>query len=284
MSGTEDGTGVEGNTKPLLHKKYRGYFLTINNWEDDDWEQLENLDYRYLIYQFEFVTVNHIHACVYFKNPISFKRVKKLFPSAHIEVVKNWRKCIQYCSKEESRVDGPFEYGKKPSQGNRSDLDKIAQKIIDGTSANDIAIEEPGTFVKYSRGLQLLENAVKPDRTEKPTVNWLWGKSGTGKTRTAFESSNSTYMKDGTMWWDGYKQQEVIIIDDFDGNWPFRDLLRLLDRYPYQGQVKGGYVKINSPMIYITCEFPPHHFWKGNELNQVARRLNEVKMLTPQAR
>ena len=84
-------------------------------------------------------------------------------------------------------------------------------------------------------------------------------------------------MKDGTPWWDGYTNQDVILIDDFDGKWPFRDLLRLLDRYPYQGQIKGGYVKINSPHIYITCEFPPADIYQpGNELNQIIRRLDII--------
>lgn len=83
------------------------------------------------------------------------------------------------------------------------------------------------------------------------------------------------------MWWDGYEQQEAIIIDDFDGKWPYRDLLRLLDRYPYQGQYKGGYVKINSPYIYITCEYSPSFFWRGNEFAQIHRRLSEIKHLGP---
>jgi len=49
-----------------------------------------------------------------------------------------------------------------------------------------------------------------------------------------------------------------------------------LDRYRYQGQVKGGYVNINSPFIYITCEHPPSYYWSGNELDQITRRLTSV--------
>lgn len=106
--------------------------------------------------------------------------------------------------------------------------------------------------------------------------------------RQPVEKHKTYYIKDGTQWWDEYEQQEAIIIDDFDGKWPFRDLLRLLDRYPYQGQFKGGYVPINSPFIYITCEHPPDWFWgpmakapltgdrSANELAQMLRRIDEI--------
>jgi len=53
-------------------------------------------------------------------------------------------------------------------------------------------------------------------------------------------------------------------------------LLKLCDRYKYSGQVKGGFVKINSPFIFITCEFPPSHFWIGNTLTQVLRRADKI--------
>jgi hypothetical protein len=70
------------------------------------------------------------------------------------------------------------------------------------------------------------------------------------------------------------------VIDDFDGKWPYRDLLRLLDRYVYQGQIKGGYVHINSDYIIITCEHRPEEYWSGNELTQVRRRLDCVHECT----
>jgi len=82
---------------------------------------------------------------------------------------------------------------------------------------------------------------------------------------TKFGQEN-IYSKDNTPWWDGYRQQQVIMIDDFEDDIPYRTLLKMIDRYQYQGQIKGGYVHINSPQMVITCEFPPSHFWSGNKL------------------
>lgn len=50
--------------------------------------------------------------------------VKKQFPTAHIEVSKNAFNAWTYCGKEDTRVEGPVEYGVPPAQlniaGNKS--------------------------------------------------------------------------------------------------------------------------------------------------------------------
>lgn len=163
-------------------------------------------------------------------------------------------------------------------QGCRNDLKTIAQKIKNQEiTLDDLMFEYPLEYVKYSRSFEKMFNAIQKPRDTPPQVHWRWGSAGTGKTRYAVENHSSHYIKDNTPWWDGYKQQEAIIIDDFGNDIPYRTLLRILDRYVYQGQVKGGYVQVNSPYIYITCEYPPDFFWDGNELAQVARRLTSVQ-------
>lgn len=135
----------------------------------------------------------------------------------------------------------------------------------------------PLLYCKYFKSLEKMLSAMQPKREVPPHVYWRWGLSGTGKTRYCIETHETHYIKDGTPWWDNYANQEAVIIDDFDNNIPFRTLLRILDRYTYQGQIKGGYVNINSPYIYITCEFPPNKYWGGNELKQIERRLTSVQ-------
>jgi len=222
----------------------------------------------------------HLQGYAEFDKPKRMSTLKKAFPTMHIEERKGSQKqAIDYCKK-----DGDWhEEGVLKQQGKRSDLEDVASDIFKGNSLSDIAGAHPTQFIKYAKGIKELRASTFTDRPydKPPVVTWIWGPAGTGKTRSAFEAHESVYIKDGTMWWDGYEQQEAIIIDDFDGKWPYRDLLRLLDRYPYQGQYKGGYIKINSPYIYITCEYSPSFFWRGNEFAQVHRRLSEIKHLGP---
>ncbi|UPW41440.1 replication associated protein [Dipodfec virus UA23Rod_6578] len=255
----------------------RAFMLTINNPTEDDESDLRKTKCMYLVYQIECGEegTEHIQGLVYYKNARSWPKDK--FPKAHIERVRSLKKSIKYCMKEDTRVRGPYEFGEKPEQGRRSDLENAAERILEGETVEEVVVDKPSA-IRYFRGLQFLSEALMKDRTEKPRVEWIWGTTGAGKTRYVCDKfgDENIYIKDGTQWWNGYRQQQVILIDDFDGRWPYRDLLRLFDRKAYQGQVKGGYVKINSPYIYVTCEFPPSEFWDDNMLAQVERRIKYV--------
>lgn len=259
--------------------KGRNWCYTLNNYSEAEVNYLHEFECKYHIFGYEIAPMTetpHIQGYIEFKEPIRFSQITKLIPRAHIELRKGTaEEAIKYCKKDGKYV----ETGKAPvGQGTRSDLAIVAEKVIKGTFD---PCDHPETFIKYHKGIEKLSEAVTKHRTEPPRVYWFWGLAGTGKTRSAVDVCGIpfTYIKDGTIWWNGYDAttHRSIVIDDFDGHWQFRDLLRLLDRYPYQGQYKGGYVKINSEFIIITCEFPPSKFWGGNDLAQISRRLSEVR-------
>jgi hypothetical protein len=261
------------------NKRVRGWCFTLNNYTAEDVTYCRTIlgkDAAYLVAGNEVgeSKTRHIQGYVEFKNARRGSAMRKLFGGrAHWEVRRGtFEQASNYCKKEGDF----FEMGKLPAQGERTDLDDVADLVEEGATIKEIACSHPTTFIKYHKGIAALKAAMYEHRSVAPKVIWRWGLAGSGKTLGAASAHPSHYIKDGTQWWDGYEQQPAIIIDDFDGRWPFRDLLRLLDRYQYQGQFKGGYIPINSPFIYITCEFPPEQLWVGNELAQVVRRLSEV--------
>lgn len=109
-----------------------------------------------------------------------------------------------------------------------------------------------------------LFNILEP-RTEKPFVEWVWGKPGSGKTYYAMNLGKSYFMKDSTKWWDGYHGQEVIIIDNFDGKMPCPDFTNILDWVPYLGEIRHSSVNINSPYVVITSLYPPDKIPRGSK-------------------
>lgn len=227
----------------------------------------------------------HLHIYIEFDHPVKWTTMKNSFPRADIEKRKGTAKqAVAYCKK-----DGDYEErGTVSNQGYRSDLAVACARVVAardarGSSARGLSVEFPETFVRYHRGLERLAESLQKDRdrTNPPVVVWLWGKAGVGKSRMPHDihGDDEVFIKDGTNWWNGYAHQEAIVVDDFDGKWPFRNFLRFIDRYAFSGETKGGYVKINSPYIYITCEHPPEHFWMGNELEQIKRRITHIHEL-----
>jgi len=253
----------------------RNTCFTLNNPTKNETKQLLDCKYTYMIIGYEKGEKGtpHLQGYVEWGRSVRWETLKKLNERIHWESRKGSpSQAAEYCKK-----DGKFiEKGVISEQGKRSDILNCTEMINNGDTIRDIAIANPVTYVKYHKGLNAYKYAITSHRTAKPKVHWRWGKAGVGKTKYCVETHPSHYIKDGTPWWDGYENQEAIIVDDFDGGWPFRDFLRMLDRYAYQGQIKGGYVKVNSPYIYITCEHPPERYWGDNELAQVLRRLDSV--------
>lgn len=218
----------------------------------------------------------HLQGYIRLSTPLSLQAMKKLLPRANLQVAGGSDlENKTYCSKD---GDILIEVGTMSEQGKRNDIKEIATLIKNKEiTLEELMFEYPDMYVKYSRSFEKMFNAVMEARSTPPEVHWRFGKAGTGKTRYCVEKHVSHYIKDNTSWWDGYNQQEAIIIDDFDNNIPYRTLLRILDRYVYSGQVKGSYIQVNSPYIYITCEHRPDYYWQGNELQQVLRRLTSVQ-------
>lgn len=279
--------------------RHRAWCFTLNNYTPEEVTHLKNVACKYIVWgeeKGEEKGTPHLQGYIELTNGSTKEAlIRWMGPRVHLEPRKagKSRTAAAYCLKGEQSHDewdqlgenGPnwgknyvgFERGTISQQGKRIDLDAIGASIFAGTSISDVALKNPGAFIQYGRGIERLKALQYKDRTARPRCIWRWGLAGTGKSYKPMHDHTTFYIKDGTKWWDGYEQQEAIVIDDFDRDaWSFRDFLRLLDENPYSGEFKGGYIKINSPFIYVTCEHPPERLWQGNELIQVERRFAEI--------
>lgn len=220
----------------------------------------------------------HIQWAIYFKNPRAVSGVRKAMPGAHVEIMRGT--CEQseaYC-----RKDGNFvEHGIMPTQGERKDLHEIADEIVGGCTMSDIAVNYPGKFVQYHRGFSALRSRVMGRRKWKTEIIWLWGPTGTGKSKQASEMAPNAYWKmGGNKWWDGYDGEDDIIIDDYRCDLcTFSYLLRLFDRYPLRVESKGGSVEMLAKRIIVTAPYSPSEMWSGRtpeQLEQLLRRIEHV--------
>lgn len=239
----------------------------------------------------------HLQLFFIFKNDESVTSLNKKFETwLDCKSVLRWHKadknveeCIKYCAKDGVEVSS---YGDRPKgSGARTDLDAVVEIINSGGSLSDIVSSCPQQFILYSGGIQkLLMFSVKP-RSFKTEVYWVYGPTGTGKSRWVFNQMDpeSSYFKSAAnKWWDGYTGQKDVMIDDFrpSKEMPFDMILRLLDRYPLTVEAKGATMHFVSQRIFITAPTTPRDLfatceWIGAEqLNQLERRVEHLIQFT----
>jgi len=148
---------------------------------------------------------------------------------------------------------------------NRNDLTGLRDAIKNGAKRKDIFEEHPNAAFKYQRGIEAaIQVYAEPRETGfTPKIYIYYGPSGTGKTRRATEEFPDAYIVtepngNGTLWWDGYEGQKVVIFDEFLGqrrlNWmnSFCEGRTFKVHRRYRDTLK----KDNLPVIVLSNKLP----------------------------
>lgn len=263
------------------------WVFTVNNYSLEDEKHLQSLvdDQKasYLVYGREVGESGtpHLQGYVEFTQRKRLSRVRNLVSDrGHFEMRRGTAaQAREYCIKD--GVVQEFGTISAPAQGKRNDLEEIRLRIKDGAREVEIADEYFSRWVVYRRSFAAYRDLLQP-ALHRPDLRviCLWGPAGTGKTRIVFNTFESVFsVPDSSLrWFDGYRQEPVVLIDDFrsdviglSGSW----LLRLLDIYPLQVPVKGSFVSWNPKCIVITSnEEPPWSFVREEE--PLMRRLHKI--------
>lgn len=125
--------------------------------------------YTYLVYQYERCPETqrfHQQGYVVFTGKKRFSVLKNMAPEFHFERRKGTHtQAKAYCKKDETRFQGPYEFGSDvgiaEGQGQRSDLQEIKDMLDQGSSLEDIAESHFGDFVRYNKSFTLYKEMVQ---------------------------------------------------------------------------------------------------------------------------
>lgn len=218
----------------------------------------------------------HLQGYTSFKNPQSMGEFAKRFQCHTLKAKGSALQNRVYCTK-----DGQFEeFGEIPKQGRRTDWEDAVEMVQEGEKVVDV-IERFPHMVPNIRALDnMRERRLLPLHREV-SVYVIWGSSGIGKTRYAYEKYPDLFPKptpkqSGT-WWNGYDGQKVVLFDDFYGEHIYSDLLRVLDRYPYSAPIcGGGYVWAQWDTVIITSNKHPREWYRFGLTPALRRRLTKI--------
>lgn len=236
----------------------RNYSYTLNNYTPDDLEELKVIDCTYHIIGKEGeVSTPHIQGTIRFNTLKSFKQVKDLIPKAHIEITKCMDASIQYCKKEKNFIEiGLYKNG-RPTK--KELIKRLREAPLDElVDSGELSMYSVAS-IKKARIILASEHSLYTPSGLRGI--WYWGAPGTGKSRKARSEYPEAYLKAQNKWWDGYKGEKAIILDDLDSN-VFGHYLKIwADRYSCTGEVKGGTVNLQHDFFVVTSNYHPDMLW-----------------------
>lgn len=144
---------------------YKNWMFTINNPEEsEDPKAWKGVDY--LVYQLEQGAdgTPHYQGYVELSKKGRISALKKLNPRAHWDRRNGTQaQAIAYCTKDDTRVEGPWEQGSQTNQGKRTDLEAACATAAD-EGINACRQQHPSEFAKYAKNLQMIAAGAKLDR------------------------------------------------------------------------------------------------------------------------
>lgn len=263
------------------------FVFTLNNYTIEDELDLlcTGLPVTYIIYGYEKAPTTgtpHLQGYCELNHRMRIATIKKLgcgFEKMKILNRKGSQKqAIDYCKKDGDWIESGDP--KKLRPGRRRDLDEVR------IAASTEGMREVATWgsLQEIRVAEKYLTYCEPKRTWKPYVEWVWGPTGSGKSKYAHETMPDAYCKsDCSKWWEGYDAHKDVILDDFRGDWmKLAELLTILDRYERRIEFKGGSRQFLAKHIVITSCQPPELTYTsvGHErVDQLLRRIDKVTEL-----
>ena len=255
----------------------RAWMFTLNNPVDDESPSLlEQKNAVFCIWQKEKGAqgTEHLQGYVIFKTQKTLNGLKKFkcVDGAHWEIRRGTHsQARDYCCKEDTRVAGPWSFGVEPAdgKGGRSDLLALKRLLDDNKSEMEIADEMFGTWARHYKCVERYKRLKNMHVRTWPSITTvLYGPPGTGKTKWCLDNGGESayWLKKpngGSVFFDGYEGQDIVIIDEFYGWLPFDLLCRMCDRYPLLVDTKGGMCNFYPKKIYITSNQHPSEWYRN---------------------
>lgn len=231
----------------------------------------------------------HFQGFVSFKKNMRLAACKKLLPRAHWEIKSKhstFKQTTDYCKKDGDFLEEgtiPLDNGKAGGKATKRKFDEAWEQAKLGQFEE---MDKDILFPYYHAAKRIRQDYMKkaPD-LETVCGEWFVGPPNTGKSHTARAENPGFYDKPTNKWWDGYQNEDVIIIDDFDLNHKClgHHLKRWADKYSFPAEHKGTTVQIRPKKIIVTSNYDIRDIFTDDlVLQEALKRRYTVRHFTEQ--
>lgn len=299
----------------------RNWFITVNNHPGRDATVVElekifaSFKTRWMGYGFEVASTGtpHVHVILAFESAKTrvtvFNRFKKGGLKADCRTMRGThQQAWNYLANNPDKPDPDVgEMGEFPAPAHRESAVQEAKRKrkLDPEVENNMilhsdlcALVEDNTIsaIKlksyYEARMHYMRQQPPPVRENVNGV-WLYGPTGTGKSHAARFSyvlkDERVYAKSGaTKWFDGYDNQEIVVLEDFDptcvGKSTLSDLKNWSDKWPVLVEYKGGSVYLRHRLLIVTSNHSIEECFPDaspEDIQALMRRFKKVHMNKP---
>ena len=129
---------------------------------------------KYAVWQKEKAPeTGHIHYQGYIEltKKCRITALKKIYPTIHFEIRKGTQQqAIDYCKKEETRVEGPFIFGTPKKQGKRNDLIKLKEYAVSHKRKRELPEKLYTSYAQYPKFYSEMALLYKPESKPRKTI------------------------------------------------------------------------------------------------------------------
>lgn len=187
-----------------------------------------------------------------------------------------------YCSKNRDYV----EYGTPDHPGERTDIAELYEACKNAKNETEIADKYTKQYFQYHNVIgKIIQRSLEEKAPAQRAVQVYvyWGNTGTGKTTLAQKrAGDDVYLKTAPYdeWWQGYKGQKSIILDEYNSDFKITTLMKICDGTKWFTNIKhaGGWA--NWDKVFITSNIDPaewHKKAKPEHRAALADRFTEVR-------
>lgn len=276
--------------------------FTINNYTDEDVERVKTMDAKAVKAGCEVGEQGtpHIQGAVVWNNARSYKGAQK-------ELCGKGGKCFtkkmegtwddqDYCLKDGEIIRND-EYVEE--QGKRNDIVEMRDAIKRGATDAELCDEHPEATAKFQRFIGFARAAYEPipealPRGSKQMGIWIWStEPNMMKTTWVDTHYPARYEKASDRWWDGYANEEVVLIDEPSPLWynAFWNNMKIwCQEKPFRGQrgVGEGKKLIRFKRLFVCANQSPEQYFNGPQGKESAweeaifkSRFRTIEIVTP---